>query len=152
MENNIITRNCKECFSYIGPQSGLQNNKCCNKYICNYEVASTLSSSNPNISCGASFQSLLNQTTSNYYENNYNTNTQIISTINSNNSENISLQLQSQLLNYGKQRYLPYQPIKNEIIPPSVLQLQRETINTGVPKPINICRPKPPSLSYNFLG
>jgi hypothetical protein len=149
MDTQEITRKCKECFSYNRPGNISQ---CCNKNQCNYEVASTISATNPNITCGASFQTLLNQKISNYYECNQLANTTTISTINNINSDIISSQLQQQLLNYGVVRNNPYLPVRNEIIPPSVLQLQRETVNVGVAKPISICRPKPMSLSYNFMG
>jgi len=145
-----ITRQCKECFNYTPSIENVKN--CCNKIGCNYELASTISSSNPNLSCGASFQTYLNQSTQNFYEANNNVNTVVVSTFNNQNSNSISAQLQSQLLNYGANRYTPYQRLPPPVIPPSVLQLQRETATIGIPKPINVCRPKPPSLSYNFMG
>ncbi len=144
-----ITRQCKECFNYI--HSGLSS-PCCNKITCNYEVVSTISASNPKMSYGASFQTLLNQTFATYNKCNQDVNTSNIAVWNSVNNENISLELQAQLLNYSVVRNNKFQPVRNEIIPPSVLQLQRETVNVGVPKPINVCRPKPMSLSYNFMG
>jgi len=145
-----ITRECKECFNYTPV---IDNDKhCCNKIGCNYEVASTLSSSNPNLSCGASFQTYLNQSVQNFYECNSNVNTTVVSTFNTVNNSIIGSQLQSQLLNYGANRFTPYQRLPPPFIPPSVLQLQRETATVGIPKPINVCRPKPPSLSYNFMG
>jgi len=144
-----ITRQCKECFNYVRP--GLTST-CCATSGCNYEIASTISAENPNRTCGASFQTLLNQTVTTYGKCNSVNNTVVTSTINAANSATISAQLQTQLINYGTQRYIPFQPVQNVFIPPSVLQLQRETVNVGVPKPINVCRPKPMSLSYNFMG
>lgn len=154
MESNVeqpteITRQCRECFNYVRP--GLSA-PCCVTSGCNYEIKSTISSQDPNKTCGASFQTLLNQTVATYGKCNSQVNTVITSTINATNSSVIAAQLQAQLVNYGVQRYIPYQPVQIPFIPPSVLQLQRETVNVGVPKPINVCRPQPPTLSYNFMG
>ena len=144
-----ITRQCKECFNYVRP--GLIST-CCAISGCTYETKSSISAENPNRTCGASFQTLLNQTVATYGKCNSVNNTVVTSTFNSANSATISAQLQSQLINYGVQRNNQFQPVRNVFIPPSVLQLQRETINAGVPKPVNVCRPKPMSLSYNFMG
>lgn len=149
VEPQEITRQCKECFNYVRP--GLTK-PCCANIECNYEIRSTISSQEPNRTCGASFQTLLNQTVAAYGKCNSQNNTTIISDFNTANSDTISAQLQAQLLGYGTQRYIPFQPVQNEIIPPSVLQLQRETATVGIPKPVNVCRPKPMSLSYNFMG
>jgi hypothetical protein len=56
-------------------------------------------------------------------------NSTLISTIN--NAESINQSMYSQLLNLRNQRYVPYQPYVPEVMPESVLQLQRMTANVG---------------------
>ncbi len=148
--NSNINRTCRECFNYT-PQTNFENRRCCNNIGCDYYLSSTIQASNPCISSGASFQTLLNQRQSNFFQTNETVNTGLISTYNNENSTIIGRQLQAQLLNYGQNRNAIYQRIPPPFIPPSVIQLQMETVNVGVAKPINVCRPRPPSLSYNFM-
>lgn len=49
------------------------------------------------------------------------------------NSDAITLQLQSQLVQVKNQRYVPYQPYIPTVVPESVMQLQMATANVGVP-------------------
>lgn len=49
------------------------------------------------------------------------------------NSNAISAQIYSQLLDINKRRYEPYQPYIYPVIPSSVIQLQMATANVGVP-------------------
>ena len=48
-----------------------------------------------------------------------------------NNAASINSTLYSQLLDLRNQRYIPYQPYVPEVMPESVLQLQRMTANVG---------------------
>lgn len=58
-----------------------------------------------------------------------------------NNAASINSTLYSQLLDLRNQRYVPYQPYVPEVMPESVLQLQRMTANVGNTMP-NIMRCK----------
>ena len=49
------------------------------------------------------------------------------------NNASITSTLYGQLLQVKRDRYLPYQPYIPPVIPPSVIQLQMATVNTGVP-------------------
>ena len=60
---------------------------------------------------------------------------QVTSTLQSTiaNSDTITAQLQSQLVQVRNQRYEPYMPYIPTILPSSVIQLQMATANVGVP-------------------
>ena len=49
------------------------------------------------------------------------------------NSTTIASTLYGQLLQVRQDRFLPYQPYVPPVIPPSVIQLQMNTVNVGVP-------------------
>jgi hypothetical protein len=49
------------------------------------------------------------------------------------NSANITSTLQSQLIGIQRDRFLPYRPYIPEVIPQSVIDLQMNTANAGVP-------------------
>ena len=67
--------------------------------------------------------------------------TQLNSTVQSTiqNSASITSNLQSQLIAIQKERYLPYRPYIPPVIPQSVIDLQMNTINTGVPHSVFTC-------------
>lgn len=50
------------------------------------------------------------------------------------NSTSITSTLYGQLLQVRRERYEPYQPYIPPVIPPSVMQLQMNTVNVGVPQ------------------
>lgn len=50
-----------------------------------------------------------------------------------NNASTITAQVQSQLIQIGQDRYIPYQPYIPPIMPVSVTQLQMASVNVGVP-------------------
>ena len=50
-----------------------------------------------------------------------------------NNANTIIAQVQSQLIQIGQDRYIPYQPYIPPVMPVSVIQLQMATANVGVP-------------------
>ena len=50
-----------------------------------------------------------------------------------NNASTITTQIQSQLVQIGQERYIPYQPYIPPVMPSSVIQLQMATANVGVP-------------------
>jgi hypothetical protein len=49
------------------------------------------------------------------------------------NSTSITSTLYGQLLQVRRDRYQPYQPYVPPVMPPSVIQLQMNTVNVGVP-------------------
>ena len=49
------------------------------------------------------------------------------------NADTIAAQIQSQLIQIGQQRYIPYQPYIPPVMPSSVIQLQMASVNVGVP-------------------
>jgi hypothetical protein len=52
------------------------------------------------------------------------------------NLDTINQQLTAQLLQLRKDRYQPYQPYIPPVIPSSVIQLDMQTRNVGVPVPV----------------
>ena len=50
-----------------------------------------------------------------------------------NNASTITAQVQSQLIQIGQERYIPYQPYIPPVMPVSVTQLQMASVNVGVP-------------------
>ena len=50
-----------------------------------------------------------------------------------NNANTITAQIQSQVIQIGQDKYIPYQPYIPPVIPSSVIQLQMATANVGVP-------------------
>lgn len=50
------------------------------------------------------------------------------------NISSINNTIYGQLLQLGQQRYTPYQPYVYPCVPPSVIQLQMNTVNVGVPQ------------------
>ncbi len=142
-----INRNCKECFSYV-PYTDYNLPGCCKNNSCNYEILSSITNTNPTLVKGASFQTYLQSTENNFFTTNQTVNTEIVSTYNTNNQQQISSLLVGQLITFGKNRFSPYQRLPPPFIPPSVLQMQRESINVGVPHAVNICRPKNTQASF----
>jgi len=136
---NLIDNKCRFCYSYK-PTGFIDN--CCAPPICsNNTYINQISSLSVvvNNSTRTSEQSLLlglqtQYLTSQSYQATSNT---VYSTIV--NSAPITSTLYGQLLNVQKERYLPYQPKIYPTIPPSVLELQRSTINVGVPYSFFTC-------------
>ncbi len=122
--NSILQNQCNFCFSFKRP--GMDSN-CCARYTC---------STNNNIQCGASEKTLLQQKQQQYMA--CNTEKNIAASLDNNitNNMNISNQLTNALLTYGNNRFNKYYRPPPMIIPESVLKLQRETANVGVPRTI----------------
>jgi len=125
--NRMATPTCRFCYSYK-PPGFIQP-------VCNISVMdlsticsqSTITNNNTQTNCSAlllakqqQFQ-LQNQSTI------------LSSTIQStiNNAASINSTVYGQLLDLKNQRYAPYQPYIPEVMPESVLQLQRMTANVG---------------------
>jgi hypothetical protein len=134
MESNTCSSNkCRFCYSY--KPSSITTSCCIPKLCATNEHLSSISSLQMVTfnSTRTSERSLLLQQQQQFLFATFSTqNTTVIqSTIQ--NAEAITNNLHTQLLQVRQQRYLPYQPYMPEVIPPSVLQLQMNTRNAGVP-------------------
>jgi len=67
------------------------------------------------------------------YKSNYNTATATTLQYINENSASITNTIYGQLLEVRQNRYQPYQPYMPPVIPPSVMELQMNTVNVGVP-------------------
>lgn len=124
---------CRFCYSYT-PQGPIDN--CCVPKVCATNEHILLVSSLPvvtNNSHKTTERSLLLATQQQWFQAN-NTN-QVSSIVSSTiaNSAAITSTLQGQLIGIQRDRYLPYRPYIPEVIPQSVIDLQMNTANAGVP-------------------
>jgi hypothetical protein len=124
---------CRFCYSYT-PQGSIEN--CCVPKLCttneHITLISTLSVVTNN-SHKTTERSLLLASQQQWLQAN---NTNQVSSIVSNtiaNSASITSTIQGQLLEVRRDRYLPYRPYIPEVIPQSVIDLQMNTANAGVP-------------------
>ncbi len=129
----MSSKQSRFCYSYK-PQGPIDN--CCNSVICASNEHLALKSSLPAVtsnSCNTTESSLLLSVQQQYLKNN--NENQISSIVQSTiaNTDNITNSIYSQLLQIKQQRYEPYQPYIYPVVPQSVVQLQMNTINTGVP-------------------
>lgn len=124
---------CRFCYAYTQP--GPIDN-CCIPKVCATNDHIALVSSLPivtNNSHKTTERSLLLASQQQMFQTN---NTLLVSSLVSNtisNSENITSTLQGQLQEIKRDRYLPYRPYIPPIIPQSVIDLQMNTANAGVP-------------------
>jgi hypothetical protein len=121
--STVLNRNCKECFNYT-PQTLIVN--CCDsKPLCNqYSTFST---------CGATSSSLLEAQQLKFLSTV--SGDALASTLiyNQVNSTRISAQLYGQLEDYGANRFNKYRRPAPMVIPQSVIDLDMNTRNIGVP-------------------
>jgi hypothetical protein len=124
---------CRFCYSYTPPGPV---EKCCIPNLCATNEHIALISTLPvvtNNSNKTTERSLLLATQQQWFQAN---NTNQVSSIVSNtisNSASITSTIQGQLLEVRRDRYLPYRPYIPEVIPQSVIDLQMNTANAGVP-------------------
>ena len=119
---------CNFCYSYTRRGN---IHPCCSQNVC-VSTMSTVSSVINNAT-RTSERSLLLANQQQGYIMNYSTaTTRNLQYINNNNST-ITSTLYGQLLEVRKNRYQPYQPYIPPIVPPSVMELQMNTVNVGVP-------------------
>jgi hypothetical protein len=130
--------NLKSRFCYSYKPSGIVNN-CCDTVKCHDISALSSISSITFKTTQTSERSLLLQSQQQYLDATYTaTNNALIqSTIN--NSASITSTMYGQLLQVRRDRYEPYQPYMPPIIPSSVVQLQMNTVNVGVPHSFFTC-------------
>ena len=124
---------CRFCYSYTPPGPV---EKCCIPNLCATNEHIALISTLPvvtNNSNKTTERSLLLASQQQWFQAN---NTNQVSSIVSNtisNSASITSTIQGQLLEVRRDRYLPYRPYIPEVIPQSVIDLQMNTANAGVP-------------------
>ena len=127
------TNKCRFCYSYTPPGP---IDKCCEPNKCDIniaEISSSCLSSIVNNSNKTTERSLLLAFQEQCYKTNYTTavNNALQYTIN--NSTIITGNLYGQLLQLKQDRYQPYQPYIPPVVPQSVMELQMNTVNVGVP-------------------
>ena len=134
--STIITPSCRFCYSYKPP--GFIDNCCAPPFCATDSTISTISSLTPviNNNSRTTERSLLLYGQQEVLIKSYQTNVAQISTYTQQNLSTINRQLTAQLLQLGNDRYLPYQPYIPPVIPPSVIQLDMQTRNVGVPVPV----------------
>lgn len=131
--SNCLTNKCRFCYNYKPP--GFIDPCCLPKVCATNSYLSTISSL-PNVmnnNTRTTEQSLLLAKQRKYL---LDTNTQVqYSTLQYNlqNSSIIASTVYGQLVNLRAERYQPYQPYIPPMIPSSVIQLQMNTVNVGVP-------------------
>lgn len=150
--STLMTPSCRFCYSYkhgfdYKTQTELDDiNKlppttknCCTPPVCatNSTIA-LISSLTPviNNNSRTTERSLLLYGQQQVLIESYQTNVAQISTITQQNLSTINRQLTAQLIQLGKDRLLPYQPYIPPFIPSSVIQLDMQTRNVGVPIPV----------------
>lgn len=132
MNSSCISK-CRFCYSYT-PPGPIDN--CCQPIICTTNDFISSISSLPmvvNNNTRTSEQSLLLGAQQQFYQENYITAVNSTLQYTTQNSSIITSTLYGQLLGIRQDRYLPYQPYMPECPPSSVIQLQMNTVNAGVP-------------------
>lgn len=131
--SNITNLKSRFCYSYK-PQGIIQ--ECCEPIVCTTnEYISSISSLSMvvNNNTKTSERSLLLASQLQFYSEQYSTS--VISTLQytNNNNSMITSTLYGELLQLRQDRYLPYQPYQPITIPSSVITLEMNTVNVGVP-------------------
>jgi len=122
---NIINK-CRFCYSYKPPGNV---DKCCVPTICN-ETNITISTVE---NTRTTERSLLLANQNKRYEYNYKNAVNSSITYTEEHNAAITSTLYGQLVQIRLDRYQPYQPYMPPVIPPSVMQLEMNTVNVGVP-------------------
>lgn len=127
MDDTILNKS-RFCYSYKPP--GFIN-KCCKTANECYNI-STLSINTTQ----TTERSLLLASQLKLYKDDYNTHLHKTLHYTNNNISNITSTLYGQLIQLKNDRYQPYQPYVPVVLPPSVMQLQMNSVNVGVPHSI----------------
>jgi hypothetical protein len=130
---NSYTNPCRFCYSYT-PPGPIDN--CCKPPVCATNEYISSIASLPNVvnnNTRTSERSLLLYNQQQYLQetNAVATNMIVANTIA--NADSITRTIQGQLIGIQKQRYEPYQPYIYPVVPQSVIDLQMQTRNAGVP-------------------
>jgi len=134
MNNCTDIKKCRFCYSYKPP--GIGGQTWCAPPVCTTDATlSSLASLPPvvNNSSRTSEQSLLLYQQQLFLQevNATSVASTVLNTLA--NTDSITSTLYGQLLQVRSDRYQPYQPYIPPMIPPSVIQLQMNTVNVGVP-------------------
>ena len=134
--SSIKTPSCRFCYSYKPP--GLVEPCCAPPFCATNSTIQLISSLSPvvNNNSRTTERSLLLYGQQQVLIESYQTNVAQISTNTQQNLDTINRQLTAQLIQLGKNRYLPYQPYMPPVIPSSVCELEMLTRNVGVPIPV----------------
>ena len=111
----------KDCFSYVKP--GFIDNCCVPVYSNVYSTVQTPTTQ----------RSLLLANQNQFYQCNYVSAVTSTLQYTQNNTSTITDTLYGQILELKQARYQPYQPYIPPVVPSSVVQLQMNTVNVGVP-------------------
>lgn len=133
---NSYTNKCRFCYAYT-PPGPIDN--CCQPTVCADNTFIQTVSSLPmvtNNNTRTTERSLLLSIQQQNYQANYTTAVNSTLEYTNNNLSNITSTIYGQMLTLKQQRYEPYQPIVPICPPQSVIDLQMNTVNVGVPMPV----------------
>ena len=133
---DLRTPACRFCYSYQPP--GFIEN-CCVPPVCATNETLLISSTLPpvvNNNTQTTERSLLLYGQQQVLIDSYQTNADQAYQNTQQNLSTINRQLNAQLIQLGKDRLLPYQTYVAPVIPSSVIQLNMQTRNVGVPVPV----------------
>jgi len=132
--NSNCKNKCRFKYSYV--RKPKNKNECCEPKICTTDEFINSISSLPmvvNNNTRTSEQSLLLAAQQQYLQNIYTTNVNSTLQYVNQNSSAITSTIYGELLNIKEDRFLPYKPYIYPTMPPSVMELQMNTANVGVP-------------------
>jgi hypothetical protein len=131
-----MTPSCRFCYSYKPP--GLVEPCCAPPFCATNSTIALISSLTPvtNNNSRTTERSLLLYGQQQVLIESYQTNADQAYQNTQQNLSTINQQLTAQLIQLGNNRKLPYQPYIPPVIPSSVIQLNMQTRNVGVPVPV----------------
>jgi hypothetical protein len=131
-----MTPSCRFCYSYKPP--GLVEPCCAPPFCATNSTIALISSLTPvtNNNSRTTERSLLLYGQQQVLIESYQTNADQAYQNTQQNLSTINQQLTAQLIQLGNNRKLPYQPYIPPVIPSSVIQLDMQTRNVGVPVPV----------------
>jgi hypothetical protein len=134
--STLKTLSCRFCYSYKPP--GFIENCCAPPFCATNSTIQLISTLQPVIynNSQTTERSLLLYGQQEVLIKSYKTNAAQISTNTQQNLSTINRQLTAQLIQLNKDRYQPYQPYMPPVIPSSVMELDMQTRNVGVPVPV----------------
>lgn len=134
--STLTTPSCRFCYSYKPP--GWVESCCAPPFCATNSTIQLISSITPviNNNSRTTERSLLLYGQQQVLMERYQTNVAQISTTIQLNLSTINQQLTAELIQLSRDRYQPYQPYIPPVVPSSVIQLDMQTRNVGVPVPV----------------